>query len=119
MRIGKKWLVLANAPLVGFRRTKVYPLGVVTLPVTVGDYPQQIIKDVTFLVVDCSSSYNAILERPTLDSWKAVTSTYLLMIKFPIKYGVGEVRGDQVAARKCYIAMLEMDDHMQTMNIEE
>ena len=26
---------------------------------------------------------------------------------------------NQVAARKCYIAMLEMDDHQQTMCIEE
>ena len=96
-----------------------YPLGTVTLPVTVGDYPQQITKDVTFLVVDCSSAYNAILGRPTLNSWKAVTSTYHLMIKFPTEYGVGEVREDQVAARECYIAILETDDHQQTMCIEE
>ena len=41
------------------------------------------------------------------------------MVKFPTEYGVGEVRGDQVATQKCYIAMLEMDDHLQTMNIEE
>ena len=41
------------------------------------------------------------------------------MIKFPTEYKVGEVRGDQVAARECNIAMLEMDDHLQTMNIEE
>ena len=41
------------------------------------------------------------------------------MIKFPIEYGVEKVRGDQVATRECYIAMLEMDDHLQTMNIEE
>ena len=41
------------------------------------------------------------------------------MIKFPIEYKVGEVRGDQVATRECNIAMLEMDDHLQTMNIEE
>ena len=41
------------------------------------------------------------------------------MIKFPTEYRVGEVRGDQVAARECYIAMLEMNDHLQTMNIEE
>ena len=41
------------------------------------------------------------------------------MIKFPTEYGVGEVRGDQVAAREYYIVMLEMDDHQQTMCIEE
>ena len=41
------------------------------------------------------------------------------MIKFLTKYGVGEVRGEQVAAHECYIAMLEMDYHLQTMSIEE
>ena len=41
------------------------------------------------------------------------------MIKFPTEYGVEKVRGDQVATCECYIAMLEMDDHLQTMNIEE
>ena len=73
----------------------------------------------TFLVVDYSSAYNAILGRPTLNSWKAVTSTYHLMIKFPTDYGVGELRGNQVAARECYVVMMEMDDHVQAMNIEE
>ena len=41
------------------------------------------------------------------------------MIKFPIEYRVGEVWGDQVAVRKCYIAMLEMDDRLQIMCIEK
>ena len=86
---------------------------------TVDDYPQQITKDVTFLVVDYSSAYNGILGRPMLNSWKAATSTYHLMIKFPTEYGIGELRGDQVAARECYIAMLEMEDHQQTMCIGE
>ena len=72
-----------------------------------------------FLVVDCSSACNAILGRPTLNSWKAVTSTYHLMIKFPTEYGVGEVRGNQVVAHECYIAILEMDDHLQSICIEE
>ena len=93
-------MVPTNAPLVGFKGMRVYPLSVVTLPVMVGDYPQQILKDVSFLVVDCSSAYNAILGQPTLNLWKAVTSTYHLMIKFPTEYGVGEVRRDQVAARE-------------------
>ena len=41
------------------------------------------------------------------------------MIKFPIVYGVGELQGNQVAARECYVAMMEMDDHLQAMSIEE
>ena len=83
MRIDRERPIPINAPLIGFIGTRVHPLGVVTLPVTVVDYPQQITKDVTLLVVDCSSAYNAILGRLTLNSWKAITSTYYLMIKFP------------------------------------
>ena len=86
---------------------------------TVGDYPQQITQNVTFLVVDCSSAYNDIIRRPTLNSWKAATSTYHLMIKFPTKYRIAELRGDQVAARECYVTMLEMEDHQQTLCIGE
>ena len=68
MRIDRERLVPINAPLVGFGGTRVHLLGAVTLSVTVGDYPQQITRDVTFLVVDYSSAYNAILGRPTLNS---------------------------------------------------
>ena len=71
------------------------------------------------MFIDSSFTYNAILGRPTLNSWRAVTSTYHLMIKFPTKYGVREVRGNQMAVHECYIATLEMEDHMQTMCIEE
>ena len=87
--------------------------------VTVGDYPQQITRDVTFLVVNCSSAYNGILGRPSLNSWKVATFTYHLMIKFPTEYGIEELRGDQMAAIECYIAMLETEDLQQTMCIEE
>ena len=41
------------------------------------------------------------------------------MIKFPTDYGVGELRGSQVAARECYIAIMEMEDQVQALNIEE
>ena len=41
------------------------------------------------------------------------------MIKFPTDYGVRELHGNQVAARECYVAMMEMDDHLQAINIEE
>ena len=98
---------------------KVQPMGTITLPVVVGAYPQQITKDVNFLVVDCSSFYNAIIGRPTLNSWKAITSTYHLSVKFPTEHEVGQVQGDQLVARECYLAMLAMDEQVQTMNIEE
>ena len=91
MGINRAQLIPTNASLGGFEGTRVLPVGSITLSVTVGDYPQQITKDVTFLVVDCLSAYNGILRRPTLSSWKAVTSTYHLMIKFLTEYGIGEL----------------------------
>ena len=91
---------------------KVQPVGTITLPVVVGSYPQQITKEVNFLMVECSYSYNAIIGRPTLNSWKAVTSTYHLSVKFPTKYRIGQVQGDQLATRECYLAMLALDEHV-------
>ena len=119
MNLGRDQLRPVHSPLVGFGGMKVQPVGTITLLVVVGAHPQQVTRNVNFLIVDCSSSYNAIIGRPTLNSWKAVTSTYHLSVKFPTEYGVGEVQGDQLAARECYLAMLAMDEQTQTMNIEE
>ena len=120
MRLGRDQLCPVNSPLVGFGGMKVQPVGGYYFIINgSGGYPRQITKDVNFLVIDCSSSYNAIIGRPTLNSWKAVTSTYHLLVKFPIEHEVGQVQGDQLAARECYLAMLAMDKQVQTMNIEE
>ena len=55
MRLGKDQLHPVNSPLVGFGGMKMQPVGTITLPVVVGAYPQQITKEVNFLVMDCSS----------------------------------------------------------------
>ena len=119
MNLGRDQLRPVHSPFVGFGGMKVQPVGTISLPVVVWAYSQQVTRNVNFLVVDCSSSYNAIIGRPTLNSWKAVTSTYHLSVKFPTEYGVQEVQGDQLAAREYYLAMLAMDEQTQTMNIEE
>ena len=119
MRLGRDLLRPACSPLIGFEGMKVQPVGTVMLLVVVKSYPQQITKSVNFLVVDCSSSYNAIIGRPTLNSWKAVTSTYHLSVKFPTEYGIGQAQGDQLAAREYYLTMMALDEQVQTMSIEE
>ncbi|XP_065637273.1 uncharacterized protein LOC136070779 [Quercus suber] len=91
MGIDRGRLIPTSAPLVDFGGTRVFPIGSITLSVTVGNYPQELTRNVMFLVVNCSSAYNGILGRPTLNSWKAATSTYHLMIKFPTDYGIGEL----------------------------
>ena len=69
-------------------------------------------------MVDCPSSYNVIIGRPTLNRWKAATSINCLKVKFPIDNGVGEVRGDQILARECYQAVLTTREN-HTWMIEE
>uniref|UniRef100_A0A2N9FYE4 Reverse transcriptase n=1 Tax=Fagus sylvatica TaxID=28930 RepID=A0A2N9FYE4_FAGSY len=119
MRLDKDKLRPMDAPLVGFTGDKICPVGIVTLPIMVGTHPKTVSKTVDFLVVNCPSAYNAIIGRPTLNRLRAVTSTYHLLLKFPTEHGIGEVRGDQVAARECYLASLGSGGQNQTMSIEE
>ena len=108
-----------DSPLVSFSSNRVYLKGIVTLTVTAGTYPKQLTRQLDFLVVDCRLSYNVIIERPTLNKWKSATSTYCLKVKFPIKSGVGEVRGDQVLARECYQAVLAAKENYTWMMEEK
>ena len=107
-----------DSPFVNFNGDRMYPRGIVTLTVIVGTYPVQLTRQLDFLVMDCPSSYNVIIGRPTLNKWKAATSTYCLKVKFPIDNGVGEVKGDQVLARECYQAVLAAKEN-HTWLIEE
>ena len=95
-----------------------YHKGIVTLTITVGTHPRQLTFQLDFLVVDCPSSYNVIIRRPTLNRWKATTSTYCLKVKFPTQNRVGEVKGDQVLATECYQAVLATKEN-HTWMIEE
>ena len=51
MRLDKDKLRPMDAPLVGFIGDKVCPVGIITLLITVGTYPQIVFKTVDFLVV--------------------------------------------------------------------
>ena len=106
MKLDQKRLRPFESFLFSFSGDRVYPKGIVTLTITVGTHPRQLTRQLDFLVVDCPSSYNVIIGRPTLNRWKAATSTYCLKVKFPTNNEVGEVKGDQVLARECYQAVL-------------
>ncbi|XP_062019159.1 uncharacterized protein LOC133735742 [Rosa rugosa] len=55
-----------------------------------------------FIIVDCFSSYNAIIGRPALNKLKCIIAGYMLLMKFPTPNGTGCVRGSQQLARECY-----------------
>ena len=67
LRLDPKRLRPFESPLVSFSGDRVYPRGIVTLTVTMRTQPRQLIRQIDFLVVDCPSSYNIIIGRPTLN----------------------------------------------------
>jgi hypothetical protein len=119
IRIGKDQLRPIETPLVGFAGTSVYPLVVISLQIIADTYPKQATKRVEFLVVDCPSAYNVIIGCPTLNRLRAVTSTYHLLVRFPTKNGVGEMKGDQAMAKECYLTFVSTDQVHQTLIVEE
>ncbi|KAL0453485.1 UNVERIFIED_CONTAM: hypothetical protein Slati_1326600 [Sesamum latifolium] len=81
----------------------VHPRGLISLPLTLGTGPAQKTCVLKFLVVDVPSAYNIILGRPTLNMFQAVIFMYHMKIKFPTPGGVGEVQGDPLQSRMCYV----------------
>ncbi|GAV83121.1 hypothetical protein CFOL_v3_26572 [Cephalotus follicularis] len=102
LRIPADQLKPVKTPLVGFTGEMIHPLGSINLSVVAGTAPRQTQVEMTFLVVDTPSHYNAIIGRPGLNSMEAIVSMRHLLVKFPTRFGVGEVIGDQQAARQCY-----------------
>ena len=94
MKLDLKRLKPFGSLLVSFSEDRVYLKGIISLQIITSTYPTQVMRMVDFLIVDCPSSYNVILGRPTLNCLKAVTSIYYLKVKFPTTHGNGEIVGD-------------------------
>ena len=61
MKLNKERLQPFTSPLVSFIGDRVIPKGVVKLTIITGTYPAQVSKEIDFLVVDCSLTYNVII----------------------------------------------------------
>lgn len=93
--------------------------GIITLPLVLGEKPRQTRQEIDFLVVNVPSAYNGILGRPGLNAARAVVSTYHLCVKFPTEHGEGEVKGNQQAARNCYVSAFKQKQKVkETLPIE-
>ncbi|KAL0378353.1 UNVERIFIED_CONTAM: hypothetical protein Sradi_3140800 [Sesamum radiatum] len=107
MGIGMDMLTKVNTPLVGFNGSVVEPMGEIALPISIGTAPHRATRMLKFLVVDAPSSYNIIMGRPCLNSFKAVASTYHMKLKFPVYRGIGKEKGDRRTARECHANILK------------
>ncbi|KAL0284032.1 UNVERIFIED_CONTAM: hypothetical protein Sradi_7210600 [Sesamum radiatum] len=107
MGIGVDMLTKVNTPLVGFNGSVVEPLGEIALPISIGTAPMRATRMIKFLVVDAPLSYNIIMGRPSLNSFRAVASTYHMKLKFSAYRGIGEEKGDRRIARECHANILK------------
>ncbi|KAK3037092.1 hypothetical protein RJ639_029934 [Escallonia herrerae] len=105
-----------SSPLYGFIGASALVKGIAPLTVIAGEGPRQAVHTFDFLVVKVRSSYNRILGRTGLNKLQAVASTYHLIMKFPTPVGVGFVKGDQILARRCYVASCKADE---TLSIDD
>ena len=84
--------------LVGLSGEQKFTLGDITLPV----YAAGVNLRITFVVFDSPSAYNVILGRPWIHDMRAIPSIFHQVIRFPIAWGVKEIRGEQATSRDCF-----------------
>ena len=106
MRLPTDQLKRVSTPLIGFTGDAVTVKGEISLPLTTKTEPQQSTIFITFTVVRVSSAYNTILGRPGLNTFRAVVSTYHILVKFLTPHGFGNIWRNQLLAQQCYSASL-------------
>ena len=99
-------LLQDNDPLLSFSGDITQPLGSDYMRLILGTNTKCAEIHTEFIVVDCLSSYNAILGRPALNKLRCIIAGHMLLLKFPTPAGTASIRGDQQIARKCYTTIL-------------
>ncbi|KAK3031549.1 hypothetical protein RJ639_035462 [Escallonia herrerae] len=102
--ISEDQVKLITSPLYGFTGASAPVKGIASLTVVAGEALQLATHTLDFLIVKVKSSYNGFLGRTGLNRLQVVASTYHLLMKFPMSRGVKFVKGDQMLARRCYVA---------------
>ncbi|GKV27692.1 hypothetical protein SLEP1_g36830 [Rubroshorea leprosula] len=92
-----------DGPIYGFNNQPVPVEGMLRLNVAFGSGRTYVTPSVRFLVVRMPSSFNLVIGRPTLTEIRAIVSPPHLCMKFPTPMGIATLRGNQEAARHCYM----------------
>ncbi|GKF53375.1 hypothetical protein Tco_0160285 [Tanacetum coccineum] len=94
-------MIPATTPLLGFSSEISWPLGQISLTMTLGDEEHSTRALMNFMVVSSSSPYNGIIGRPGLRKIQAVSSTAHGMIKFPVEGGIVMIRSNTIIPVEC------------------
>ncbi|XP_057774797.1 uncharacterized protein LOC130993776 [Salvia miltiorrhiza] len=98
MGLNESKIIKKSAVLIGFSGETKTTMGEIDLPV----YAEGVNQSTKFLVINAPSAFNVILGRPWIHDMEAVPSTYHQVIRFPTKWGIKEIRGEQKDSRACY-----------------
>jgi hypothetical protein len=97
-----KRLTECDEPFFGIVPSKAaYPMGRVSLPVTLRTEENFRTKYLNFEVVDFKSSYHAILGRPMLARFMAIPHYTYLVLKMLGPHGVLTIYGNMIVLFKC------------------
>ncbi|GKD10119.1 hypothetical protein Tco_1189804, partial [Tanacetum coccineum] len=94
-------MVPTTTPLLGFSGEISWPLGQISLMVTLGDEEHSENSLMNFMVVRSPSLYNGIIGRPGLRKIQAVPSTAHEMLKFPVKGVIVTIRSKTIIPAEC------------------
>ncbi|GJU32656.1 hypothetical protein Tco_1176245 [Tanacetum coccineum] len=94
-------MVPTRTSLTGFSGETIWPLGQLTLLVTIGDADYCTKAWMDFMIVISISPYNGIIGRPGIREIQAVPSTAHEMLKFPADGGIVTIRSTILIPAEC------------------
>ncbi|XP_074373845.1 uncharacterized protein LOC141714212 [Apium graveolens] len=78
-------LTPSDVPIYGFNQVEFQVEREIQLPLTIGEEPREATQILNFQVIKEASTYNAIMGRTWIHAFKAVPSTYHMVLKFPTR----------------------------------
>ncbi|GJU82675.1 hypothetical protein Tco_1285040 [Tanacetum coccineum] len=94
-------MVTATTSLTGFSGETIWPLGQLSLLVTIVDADHSTKSWMDFIIVRSLSPYNGIIGRPGIREIRAVPSTTHRMLKFPVGGGIVTIRNTILIPAEC------------------
>ncbi|KAF5206873.1 hypothetical protein FRX31_003540 [Thalictrum thalictroides] len=102
MKLSGDLIIPEDNPIIGFDGTTSQAVGRISLPVATA----QKVASIDFMLMNCKSTYNAILGRDWLHQMQAVASTFHQAVKFPHDGRICKIQSNQRASHDCHEAVL-------------
>ncbi|GJS20363.1 reverse transcriptase domain-containing protein [Tanacetum coccineum] len=94
-------MIPATTPLLGFSGEISWPLGKISLMVSLGEEEHSASTLMNFMVLISPSPYNGIIGRLGLRTIQAVSSTAYEMLKFPVEGGIVTLSSNNIRPAEC------------------